>query len=32
MSLADAFIILPHDSGNIDAGDWVTVQPFAGLW
>ena len=32
MSLADAFIILPHDSGNIDADDSVTVQPFAGLW
>ena len=32
MSLANAFIILPHDSGAVEIGDRVTVQPFAGLF
>ncbi len=32
ISSANAFIVLPHDSGTIDAGDWVAVQPFAGLF
>lgn len=31
MSLADCFIALPHDGGPVAAGDWVTVQPFAGF-
>jgi molybdopterin molybdotransferase len=31
MSLANAFIILPHEGGSIEPGDTVTVQPFAGL-
>lgn len=31
MSLADCFIVLSHDSGPVAAGDWVTVQPFAGF-
>lgn len=32
MSLANAFIILDHDSSSVKAGEWVTVQPFAGLF
>ncbi len=32
MSLANAFIILPHHSASVREGDWVDVQPFAGLW
>ena len=32
MSLANAFIILDHDSGPVRAGDWVTVQPFSALF
>ena len=32
MSLANAFIILDHDSGPVQAGDRVTVQAFAGLF
>jgi molybdopterin molybdotransferase len=32
MSLANAFIILDHDSAGIKAGEWVTVQPFSGLF
>jgi molybdopterin molybdotransferase len=32
MSLANAFIILDHDSADIKAGEWVTVQPFSGLF
>lgn len=31
MSLANAFIVLSHESGDVDPGDRVTVQPFAGL-
>jgi molybdopterin molybdotransferase len=31
MSLANAFIILDHDQAAAKAGDWVKVQPFAGL-
>ncbi len=31
MSLANAFIILDHDQAAVKAGDWVKVQPFAGL-
>jgi len=32
MSLANAFIILDHDSSSVKAGEWVKVQPFAGLF
>ncbi|MEQ1635377.1 MAG: gephyrin-like molybdotransferase Glp [Methylococcales bacterium] len=32
MSLANAFIILPHSSASVNQGDWVTVQPFSGLF
>jgi molybdopterin molybdotransferase len=28
MSLANAFIVLSHDAGSIEAGEEVTVQPF----
>lgn len=31
MSLANAFIILDHESSGIKEGEWVKVQPFAGL-
>lgn len=31
MSKANCFIILPMDSGNVEAGSLVKVQPFAGL-
>lgn len=31
LSLANAFIILDHESSSIMAGEWVKVQPFAGL-
>ena len=31
MSKANCFIILPQESGNIDAGSLVDVQPFRGL-
>lgn len=31
MSLADCFIVLPHDSGPVSAGDWVMTQPFVGF-
>jgi molybdopterin biosynthesis enzyme len=31
MSLANAFIILDHDQPAVKAGEWVKVQPFAGL-
>ncbi|MEX0431421.1 molybdopterin molybdotransferase MoeA [Spiribacter insolitus] len=30
MSMADCFIVLPADSGDVTAGEWVTVEPFAG--
>lgn len=29
MSMANAFILLPHDSPAIHEGDWVTVLPFS---
>ncbi len=32
MSVANAFILLPHDSPAIREGDQVTVLPFAGLF
>jgi len=32
MSEANAFIILEHDRGTISAGEFVTVQPFNGLF
>ncbi len=28
MSEADCFIVLPAESSDVDAGDWVTVEPF----
>ncbi len=31
MSLANCFIILPHDSTSVELDDYVIVQPFAGL-
>ena len=31
MSLANAFIILPHDDGPVKPGEEVLVQPFSGL-
>ncbi len=31
MSDANAFLVLEHDRGMIEKGDWVTAQPFAGL-
>ena len=32
MSVANAFILLPHDSPSVHEGDWVTVLPFSGLF
>lgn len=32
LSLANAFIILDHESSSIKAGEWVKIQPFAGLF
>jgi molybdopterin molybdotransferase len=32
MSRANAFIILEHDRDAVKAGEWVRVQPFAGLF
>jgi len=32
MSEANAFIILPHERSTVEAGEYVTVQPFAGLF
>jgi len=32
MSEANAFIILPHERSSIEAGEYVTVQPFIGLF
>jgi len=32
MSLANAFIILEHDRDTVQAGEFVTVQPFSGLF
>jgi molybdopterin molybdotransferase len=31
MSLANCFIVLPHDVGPVEPGDTVLVQPFEGL-
>jgi molybdopterin molybdotransferase len=31
MSEANCFVILPHDQGNVAAGDWVDVALFDGL-
>jgi len=31
MSKANCFIILPQESGNVEAGTLVDVQPFEGL-
>jgi molybdopterin molybdotransferase len=31
MSLANGLIVLPHDQGNVEAGDDVDVLPFDGL-
>lgn len=31
MSQADCFIVLPMETGNLDAGNWVDVQPFGGI-
>jgi molybdopterin molybdotransferase len=31
MSDANCFIILPHEGESVEAGDWVSVQPFTGL-
>jgi molybdopterin molybdotransferase len=31
MSLADCFIVLPAERGDVEAGETVLVQPFAGL-
>jgi molybdopterin molybdotransferase len=31
MSLANCFMVLPQESGNLEPGDRVLVQPFAGL-
>lgn len=31
MSLANAFIVLPHDSDTVEPGEMVTVQPFSAL-
>jgi molybdopterin molybdotransferase len=32
MSEANAFIILEHDRSSITKGEWVSVQPFSGLF
>ena len=32
MSLANAFIVLQHEEGNVEVGDEVLVQPFSGLF
>ncbi|MCU7938922.1 MAG: molybdopterin molybdotransferase MoeA [gamma proteobacterium symbiont of Bathyaustriella thionipta] len=31
MSRANCFMVIPAQSGNIEAGEWVDVQPFEGL-
>ncbi|MDX5151942.1 MAG: bifunctional molybdopterin-guanine dinucleotide biosynthesis adaptor protein MobB/molybdopterin molybdotransferase MoeA [Acidiferrobacterales bacterium] len=31
MNQANCFVVLDRDSGNIDAGTWVNVQPFFGI-
>jgi molybdopterin molybdotransferase len=32
MSQANCFIILPAESGTVEAGEWVEVEPFEGLF
>jgi molybdopterin molybdotransferase len=32
MSLANAFIVLQHEAGNVEVGDEVLVLPFSGLF
>ncbi len=32
MSTANCFVVLPEESGDVAAGSWVTVEPFAGLF
>jgi len=32
MSQANCFIILAAEAGNVEAGEWVEVEPFAGLF
>lgn len=31
MSVSNCFIILDADQGTVEAGEWVTVEPFSGL-
>ena len=31
MSAANGLVILPHESGSVNTGDWVDVWPFEGL-
>lgn len=31
MSVSNCFIVLDAEQGSVEAGDWVTVEPFAGL-
>jgi molybdopterin molybdotransferase len=31
MAEANCFIVLPEQAGSVAAGDWVEVQPFAGV-
>lgn len=32
MSLANCFIVLPAESGPVETGEWVEVEPFEGLF
>jgi molybdopterin molybdotransferase len=32
MSDTNAFIVLEHDRESVEAGEWVTTQPFSGLF
>ena len=32
MSVANAFIVLPLEQGDVEPGSEVDVQPFAGFW
>lgn len=31
VSMANCFIVVPHDAGTIEAGEYVEVQPFEGI-
>jgi len=31
MSISDCFIFLPAEQGDVEAGEWVVVEPFSGL-